>query len=131
MIEKYDNGGVFKYKWDSYKWNNNVNISRIMKDKTDYCYNNNFDMELTQNIMYSIIEVCKHKNIPFIVINGNYNDDYTDYNNYSDISIVNYRDIQLEYPAFFRESSELDYSHISQEGHIELGTRILNKIKEL
>ena len=129
MIEEYKTGGIFKYKWDSYKWNNEENLSKIMKDKTDYCINEDFDLE---NIIYSIIEVCKFKKIPFVMINGSYND-YENFIDDSDLIVVDYNDIQQKYPTIFgypkKRQSSYDYSHLSQKGHTELAKKIINKIE--
>ena len=129
FIERFDDGGIFKYKWDSYKWNNNKNISRIMKDKTDYCYSNQFYVSKTKNIMYSIIEVCKSKEIPFVVLNGGYNRDYLNYKDETEFLVVEYQDIQQNYPTYLYDTTEFDFSHLSQEVHIELGKKILNKLE--
>ena len=128
-VEELDNGGIFRYKWDLYELYSDKNLKRIIKDKTDYCYSEEFYTNKTKNIMYSIIEVCKSKNIPFVIINGDYNDNYEDYKNREDLKVVNYRDIQRNYPTYFKETTDYDYSHISQEGHNELGKRILNKLE--
>lgn len=131
FIEKFDSGGIYKYKWDSYEWNSDKDVSRIMKDKTDYCYSDEFSTEKAKNIMYSIIEVCKSKNIPFVLLNGAYNRDYLDYKDETEFLVVDYLEIQQKYPTYLFETTDYDYSHLSQEGHIELGNRILSKIKEL
>ena len=130
-IEKYDSGGIFKYKWDSYKWNTEKALSKIMKDKTDYCLNEKFQKENSLNMIYSIIEICKLKKIPFIIINSNYNTPYKDFKNDNELNVISVRDIQRNYPTFFKHTEEFDYSHLSQEGHIKLANRILSKIKEL
>ena len=129
MIEKFDEGGIFKYKWDSYKWNSDKDISRIMKDKTDFSLSYEFSLVKVKNIMFSIIEVCKSKEIPFIVLNGAYNRDYLNYKDETEFLVVEYQDIQQKYPTYLYDTTDYDYSHLSQEGHIKLGKKILNKLE--
>ena len=132
MIENFDGGGIFKYKHDSYTWNNEKTLSRIMKDKTDYCLSEKFSTEKSLNMIYAIIEMCKYKKIPYVIMDGSYNTYdgiFNQFKNNNESIIVDYSDIQSKYPALIDGSDELDYSHISQEGHIELGKKILNKLK--
>lgn len=131
MIEKFDDGGIYKYKWDSYKWSSDKEVSRIMKDKTNFSLSTEFSVLKAKNIMYSIIEICKSKKIPFVILNGAYNRDYLDYKDETEFLVVGYQDIQEKYPTYLFNTTKYDYSHISEVGHIELGKKILNKIKKV
>ena len=130
MVEIFDDGGIYKYKWNSYEWNDNKSVVKLMKDKTDYCYSYEFYKQQSKNMIYSIIEICKYKKIPFIVLRGNYSNGYEDFSLFGDIPIVDYEDIRLKYPTKMRNSDEDDYSHISQEGMNHLFYKILNKIED-
>jgi hypothetical protein len=129
-----DGGGYYRYKWDSYKWYNNKKLSLILKNKTDYCFSYEYYFEKWKNEEYHIIESLKYKEIPFILLNGAYNDDYHDYNTDNrnlNNNIVNYRKIQEIYPTTFDDAENgktLDYSHLSQEGMNQLAKEILKKI---
>jgi hypothetical protein len=127
-----DGGGYYRYKWDSYKWHHNKKLSSIMKTKTDYCFSDEYYLEKWKNEEYHIIESLKTKEIPFLILNGVYNDEYYDYNDDNrDISqlIVNYREIlRLNPTTMGEDTNELDYAHLSQKGMNELAKEILKKI---
>lgn len=127
-----DGGGYYRYKWDSYQWHSNKKLSSIMKDKTDYCFSDEYYFEKWKNEEYYIIQTLLLKKIPFIILNGDYNIEYNDYNNDTRISkdnVVNYMDIQNNYPTCNVNNIDvLDYAHLSQEGMNELAKEILKKI---
>ena len=124
FIEPYEDGGVFKYKWDTHTWGIyfNEDLLRILKDKTDFCLNDNFEIEKSENMAYSIVEICKSKNIPFVFLDGSYSG-YMEFDK-SDIKVVKYDDIRKKHPAIRPDGSK-DELHTSQDGMNEIAKRIL------